>query len=90
MAVRYVFVHYVALRKMYKGGKTPSSGLIAVFLLLQVIQVFFLHFFQIGKTKMCDELDLYGFGHSNSSKARYHYYNGVGHRTVGSSVHNWK
>lgn len=39
---------------------------------------------------MCDELDLYGFGHSNSPKARYHYYNGVGHRTVGSSVHNWK
>lgn len=55
------------------GGQTPSSGLIAVFLLLQ----------------MCDKLDLYGFGRMKSTKAKYHYYNGVGHRTIGSNVHNW-
>lgn len=55
------------------GGQTPSSGIIAVFILLQ----------------MCDSLDLYGFGSSESSKVKYHYYAGVGHRLAGSAVHNW-
>lgn len=73
--VRYVFERgYISLRKKsHEGGQTPSSGLIAVFLLLQ----------------MCDKLDLYGFGRMKSTKAKYHYYNGVGHRTIGSNVHNW-
>jgi len=90
----------------FPGGNTPSSGLVAAYILVQA----------------CDQLNLFGFGGDASGDAsgggggggagggggsgggsggggsggggggggvKYHYYTGVGHRTVGTVVHSW-
>ena len=81
----------------FPGGNTPSSGLVAAYILVQT----------------CDRLNLFGFGGNGdddvergggtggtggagaraggggATTSKYHYYSGVGHRNVGTVVHSW-
>jgi hypothetical protein len=58
----------------FAGGNTPSSGLVAAYILMQT----------------CDRLNLFGFGGGNRGDSpKYHYYSGVGSRDVGKEVHSW-
>lgn len=61
----------------FPGGNTPSSGLVAAYIMVQT----------------CDRLNLFGFGGGDEEAGRghnkYHYYTGVGHRNVGTAVHSW-
>ena len=68
----------------YAGGAVPSSGLVAVFLMLN----------------LCASVDLYGFGSTrrythgsfknDARNLQYHYFTGFGSRTEGTPVHSWE
>ncbi|KAK3267951.1 hypothetical protein CYMTET_23520, partial [Cymbomonas tetramitiformis] len=61
----------------YSGGSTPSSGYVAIYLLMH----------------MCQTLTVYGFGRTKlmgqGSYLPYHYYTGVGSRQAGDPVHSF-
>ena len=59
----------------YVGGNTPSSGYVAVFLML----------------KLCKRVTLYGMGkvESFTRPVPYHYFTGIGSRTEGNPVHSF-
>jgi len=62
-------------RGPYEGGNVPSSGFVSVFLL----------------HNLCKNVSVYGFGkyRFDGKVAQYHYYDGLGSRKMGTSVHSW-
>ena len=69
-------------RGPFNGGAVPSSGLVAIFIMLNV----------------CSSVDVYGFGSNqrvlshvrDPRKIEYHYFNGFGKRDFGTPVHSWE
>lgn len=70
-------------RGPFIGGSVPSSGLVAVFVMLA----------------LCSSVDVYGFGSlrhdadgfsKDARRTEYHYFKGFGKREFGTPVHSWE